>query len=41
MPEENVARHSAGIWRMILTDVHFWAPVLVLLAGLIVLQWIR
>lgn len=41
MPDEDAARQSDGIWRMILADVHFWVPVLVLLAGLIVLQWIR
>jgi hypothetical protein len=25
----------------VLTDLHFWIPVLVLLGGLIVLRWIR
>jgi hypothetical protein len=26
---------------MILTDIHFWVPAVVLLAGLVVLHWIR
>jgi hypothetical protein len=25
----------------VLTDVHFWVPAIVLLAGLVVLHWIR
>jgi hypothetical protein len=41
MTEENVASKSAGVWTMILTDVHFWVPAIVLLAGLAVLHWIR
>jgi hypothetical protein len=34
---------SSGLrsfWKPILTDVHFWVPVLVLLGGLAVLRWI-
>ncbi len=27
-------------WRALLGDVHFWIPVAVLLAGLLVLRWI-
>jgi hypothetical protein len=27
-------------WRALLGDLHFWIPVLVLLAGLLVLRWI-
>ena len=41
MLEENPAHKSAGVWAMILTDVHFWVPAIVLLAGLVVLHWIR
>jgi hypothetical protein len=41
MTDENAAPNSAGVWTMILTDVHFWVPVVVLLAGLAVLNWIR
>jgi hypothetical protein len=41
MPKENEAQKSAGVWTMILTDTHFWVPTIVLLAGLLVLHWIR
>ena len=41
MPDENLAQESRGVWTMILTDVHFWVPAIVLLAGLVVLHWIR
>jgi hypothetical protein len=41
MLEENQMQKSAGVWTMILTDVHFWVPAIVLLAGLVVLHWIR
>jgi TRAP-type uncharacterized transport system fused permease subunit len=27
-------------WKAVLSDVHFWVPVVVLVAGLIVLRWI-
>ncbi len=27
-------------WRALLGDLHFWIPVVVLLAGLLVLRWI-
>jgi hypothetical protein len=27
-------------WRTVLSDVHFWIPVVVLLLGLLVLRWI-
>nr|UXE44976.1 hypothetical protein Hi04_10k_c4003_00019 [uncultured bacterium] len=33
-------RCSAGLSRAILTDVHFWVPVVVLVWGLLVLRWI-
>ena len=35
---EGPARSRAS---RVLTDVHFWIPVIVLIAGLFVLQWIR
>lgn len=41
MHKERSHRQSAGVWKMILTDVHFWVPAIVLLAGLVVLHWIR
>ncbi len=41
MLDENRDRESAGLWTMILTDVHFWIPAVVLIAGLAVLHWIR
>lgn len=41
MPDEDLAQSSARLWSMILTDVHFWVPAIVLLAGLAVLRWIR
>lgn len=28
-------------WGAVFTDMHFWIPVAVLLAGLAVLHWIR
>ncbi len=41
MLDENLAQQSARVWTLILTDVHFWVPAIVLLAGLAVLHWIR
>jgi hypothetical protein len=41
MLDEKPAQESRGVWTMILTDVHFWIPVVVLFAGLAVLHWIR
>lgn len=41
MPDENPVQPSVGMWTMILTDVHFWVPAIVLLFGLAVLYWIR
>lgn len=41
MHEQGSERQSAAVWNMILTDVHFWIPAVVLLVGLLVLQWIR
>jgi hypothetical protein len=41
MTEEKAATKSVSVWTMIFTDVHFWVPAVVLLAGLVVLHWIR
>jgi hypothetical protein len=41
MLDENLARKPRGVWTMILTDLHFWVPAIVLLAGLVVLHWIQ
>ena len=41
MAEENPAQKSAGVWTMILSDPHFWVPAIALVAGLLVLRWIR
>jgi hypothetical protein len=41
MTDKNATPKSAGVWTMIFTDVHFWVPAIVLLAGLVVLHWIR
>lgn len=41
MPDEKPPQKSSAVWTMILTDVHFWVPAVVLLAGLAVLHWIR
>jgi hypothetical protein len=35
-----MAEHRPGLARVILTDVQFWIPVVVLVAGLLVLRWI-
>jgi hypothetical protein len=38
---ENPAEQNLQSWWMaILSDVHFWVPVIVLLGGLVVLRWI-
>jgi hypothetical protein len=41
MPETNQAIQRFGLWTRVLTDVHFWVPAIVLLAGLLALHWIR
>jgi len=28
-------------WNSVLTDIHFWVPVAILIGGLILLGWIR
>jgi hypothetical protein len=30
-----------GLWRSILSDIHFWVPVAVLMGGLLLLRFIR
>jgi hypothetical protein len=34
------AQHSRNWLRLVLRDVHFWVPVVVLIGGLLVLRWI-
>jgi hypothetical protein len=41
MSEESRRMVSRSWWTAILTDPHFWTPVVVLLGGLIVLRWIQ
>lgn len=42
MPHNNnVVKPPVNLWTQILTDTHFWVPVLVLLAGLVVLRWMQ
>jgi len=41
MHSENSEQKSGSVWTVIFTDVHFWVPAIVLLAGLAVLHWIR
>jgi hypothetical protein len=37
----NTSRDRAQSWvSLVLRDVHFWVPVAVLIAGLVVLRWI-
>jgi hypothetical protein len=41
MNETHGGRSSDSRLHQILTDVHFWVPIAVLLAGLLVLRWIH
>ncbi|MFY9529622.1 MAG: hypothetical protein WBC04_13475 [Candidatus Acidiferrales bacterium] len=41
MPDPAVNEQSQNWWTPILKDIHFWVPLIVLLAGLIVLRWIH
>lgn len=41
LPDDAPPTNPVNVWTTILTDVHFWVPALVLLAGLVVLHWIR
>jgi hypothetical protein len=42
---ERIDENSAGVTpsrlRSVLTDVHFWVPVVVLVAGLLLLRFMR
>jgi hypothetical protein len=33
--------NTRGWWSSILTDIHFWVPVAVLMGGLLLLRFIR
>ena len=40
--EQNGKTDQAGYWvAIVLTDVHFWVPVIVLVGGLLLLRFIR
>ena len=41
MTNENPSRPLAVVSIQILTDIHFWIPIAVLLAGLAVLHWMQ
>jgi hypothetical protein len=41
MAEKSSTQKSATVWTLIFTDVHFWVPAVVLLAGLALLHWIQ
>jgi hypothetical protein len=41
VPDENSINPPSMMWTHILTDLHFWVPLIVLAAGLAVLHWIR
>ncbi|HYL63012.1 MAG TPA: hypothetical protein VE077_10360 [Candidatus Methylomirabilis sp.] len=41
MADERPGKRSINVWTQILTDIHFWVPVIVLLAGLVVLHWMQ
>ena len=38
--DAGVSESSQSLTRAVLSDAHFWIPVLVLLGGLAVLRWI-
>jgi hypothetical protein len=38
---ENREQGSRSLLNLIMHDVHFWVPVVVLVGGLLVLNWIR
>ena len=41
MTDDRRAEHLRSWVRLVLTDVHFWVPLVVLVGGLIVLSWIH
>lgn len=40
MPDKNQTSPRSW-WSALLRDPHWWAPVMALVAGLVVLQWIQ
>jgi hypothetical protein len=40
MSDNRRQKHSESWLSLVLRDVHFWVPVAVLAAGLLVLRWI-
>jgi hypothetical protein len=41
MSQDQRGSYTGGRFRPIVRDVHFWVPVAVLLAGLLVLAWVH
>lgn len=41
MNDDRPAPRSRNWLRLVLTDIHFWVPVAVLIGGLLVLRWIH
>jgi hypothetical protein len=41
MSNHRPAGSSRGWLRLVLSDVHFWVPLAVLIGGLFVLRWIH
>jgi hypothetical protein len=41
MNDDGHERHQRNWLRLIVSDVHFWVPVAVLIGGLFVLRWIH
>jgi len=41
MPSEDLQKQTRGRMTAVLTDIHFWVPVLVLAGGLLLLRFLR
>jgi len=41
MPSPSTAQHTTSRLASILTDIHFWVPIAVLMGGLLLLHFIR
>lgn len=41
MNDDRPEQHSRNWLSLVLHDVHFWVPVVVLVGGLLVLRWIH
>ncbi|MFN2397736.1 MAG: hypothetical protein ABR543_03675 [Gemmatimonadaceae bacterium] len=41
MNESHYEQHTRNWLSLVLSDVQFWVPIVVLIAGLIVLRWIH